>query len=219
MRHRRALSRGFTLIEMLVVLFIIAVITAVVISGQSNYNKTLLLTDTAYGVALSARESQSFGLASRKYGNVQNPGYGVHFSSATPGSYLIFADTNNGLTPPSNCPLGAPGTPEQKPGDCRYTGSDGTVENFTFSRGFSISKICGKSGITRYCSTDPSPLTSLDVVFTRPNTSATISGLINGNSLTSFSCAEVTISDPLKQVTRTVRISSIGEISVNQSCS
>lgn len=210
--------RGFTLVEMLVVLSIIALITAVVVTGQSNYNKTLILTDTTYGVALSAREAQSFGLASRKYGSVQNPGYGLHFSTGSIGSYTLFADTDNGLTPPANCPLGAPNTPEAKPGNCRFEGSDGVVNTSTFDRGFTVSRICGKtSSLTRYCS-DAGGLTTLDVVFTRPNTSATISGLINGSTLLSFTCAEVTISDATKQASRTVRLSSIGEISVNQTC-
>lgn len=208
------------MIEMLVVLFIIAIITTVVITGQSNYNKTLLLTDTTYGVALSAREAQSFGLASRKFGSVQNPGYGLHFSNAIPGSYTLFADTDAppGAPPPANCPLGTPGTPEQKPGNCRYDTTDGTVSTLAFSRGFTISKFCGKAGLTRYCSTDPVPLTTLDMVFTRPNTSTTISGLLNGTALTSFDCAEITISDPSRQATDSIRISSIGEISVNQIC-
>lgn len=215
---RTARLRGFTLIEMLVVLFIIALITTIVITGQSTYNKTLLLTDTAYGVALSAREAQTFGLASRKYGSVQNPGYGIHFSSATPGAYTLFADTAPGLAAPANCPLGTPGTPEAKPGNCRYDAADGVVSDYSFSRGFTVTQFCGKAGLTKYCSTDAAPLTTLDLVFTRPNTSTTISGLVNGSSLTSFSCAEITLADATKQATRTIRISSIGEISINQSC-
>lgn len=217
-RLRPARLRAFTLVEMLVVLFIIVVITAIVITGQSNYNKTLLLTDTTYGVALSAREAQSFGLASRKYGNVQNPGYGLHFSSATPSNYTLFADTNALLPAPANCPLGTPGTPEQKPGNCRFDSADGVVSTYAFSRGFTVSKFCGKSGLTKYCSTDAAPLTTLDLVFTRPNTTTTISGLRNGSILTSFSCAEITIADQSGQATRVIRISSIGEISTGQSC-
>lgn len=211
-------SRGFTLVEMLVVLAIIAVITTIVITGQSNYNKTLLLTDTTYGVALSARQAQFYGLASRKYGSVQNPGYGVHFTSATPNSYTVFADTFNTLSAPSNCPLGAAGTPEQKPGNCRFDTTDGVVNTYTFERGFKVKQFCGKTGLTRYCSTDNAPLTTLDMVFTRPNTSTTISGLVNGSILTSFSCAEVTISDQSGQATRSIRLSSLGEISINQTC-
>lgn len=216
-----ARPRGFTLIEMLVVLAIIAIITTIVITGQSNYNKTLLLTDTSYTVALSARQAQSYGLGSKKFQNVQNPGYGLHFTNAQPGSYILFADTNPALPPPTGqyaCPLGTPGTPEEKPGNCRFdVGGDGIVETYTFSRGFTVSQFCGKTAGTKYCSTDAAPLTNLDMVFTRPNTTTTIDGLI-GNTLSSFSCAEITLTDASKQATRTIRVSSLGEISVNQTC-
>lgn len=211
-RFARRSPRGFTLIEMLVVLFIIALITAIVVSGQSTYNKTLLLTDTTYGVALSAREAQSFGLASRKYGSVQNPGYGLRFDTLT-SRYILFADTNNTLSPPSDCPLGTPGTPEQKPGNCRYDAADGIVSTNTFSRGFSVWRFCGRNNSGVYCSTYAPSLTTLDLVFTRPNTTTTISGTQNG-ALLSFSCAEITIQDASGQAYRRIRIYSTGQISM-----
>jgi prepilin-type N-terminal cleavage/methylation domain-containing protein len=217
--------RGFTLVEMLVVLAIIAVITTIVVTGQSNYNKTLLLTDTSYTVALSARQAQSYGLASRKYGSVQNPGYGLHFNSATKSSYLFFADTAKVLQPaPNSCPPVDASAPVslQKPGNCRYDATDGVVNTYAFSRGFTIQQFCGKQGsgplAVRQCSTDAVPLTTLDMVFTRPNTSTTISGLLNGSSLSTFTCAEVTLADATGQATRTIRISQLGEVSLNQSC-
>jgi prepilin-type N-terminal cleavage/methylation domain-containing protein len=213
-------SRGFTLVEMVVVLAIIAIITVIAVTGQSTFNRTLLLTDTVYSVAFSAREAQSFGLGSRNYGNVTNPGYGLHFSSATPNTYTLFADTSNLLPAPTNppCPMGTVGRPDEKHGNCRFEAQDGTVSAYTFSRGFKIQRFCGKAGLTRYCSTDAAPLTTLDTVFTRPNTSATISGLVNGVSLTSFTCAEVTISDATGQASTTIRISQLGEVAINQNC-
>jgi prepilin-type N-terminal cleavage/methylation domain-containing protein len=217
---RTAPQRGFTLVEMLVVLAIISIITVIAVTGQSTFNKSLILTDTAYRVAFSARQAQSYGLASRKYGvSTSNPGYGLHFASASPGSYIFFADISNSLTPfPSNCPVGTPGTPSAKPGNCRFDNSDGKVSTFTFDRGFTVRSFCGKRSSTLYCSSDV--LSNLDVVFTRPNTSTTISGLVNGNSLQSFDCAVVTITDQSRTANRTVRISSLGEISVgaNLSC-
>jgi prepilin-type N-terminal cleavage/methylation domain-containing protein len=211
-------QRGFTLVEMLVVLAIISIITAIAVTGQSTFNKSLILTDTAYRVAFSARQAQSYGLASRKYGvSTSNPGYGLHFESGALNSYIFFADIANLLTPfPSNCPVGTPGTPSAKPGNCRFdSSSDGKVSTFTFDRGFSISSFCGKKGALYYCSSDV--LNNLDVVFTRPNTSTTISGVVNGSALQSFDCAVVTITDQSHTANRTVRISSLGEISVGAS--
>ncbi len=212
--------RGFTLVEMLVVLAIISILTSLALLGQSTFNKSLLLTDTAYGIAFSGREAQTFGVSSRKFGSVQDAGYGLHFDRSTPGSYVVFADISNPSPIPSNCPVGVSGTPEQKPGNCRFdSGSpaDGIVNTYTFDRGFFVQSFCGKSGATRYCSTDTIPLTTLDTVFTRPNTSATITGLRSG-SVSQFSCAEITLADGTGAAKQTIRISGLGEISVGQTC-
>ena len=121
----RGIQAGFTLVEMLVVIGIIAVITGVIITGQSAYNQSLLLTDTAYTVAFSVRQAQFYGLSSRGIAansgtNVVNAGYGVSFNANTPDRYTVFADTSNaGFTTPTACAVGVEGTPERKPGNCR----------------------------------------------------------------------------------------------------
>ncbi|MDB5190224.1 MAG: putative Type pilus pilin [Parcubacteria group bacterium] len=219
-----ASSRGFTLIEMLVVLGIIAVISAIAVTGQSAFNQNLLLTNTAYTVAFSAREAQSFGLSSRKFGNVQNAGYGLHFDRALPNSYILFADIAKTPLPiPSKCPLGTAGTPDQKLGNCAYdSGNDGIQETFTFSRGFKVQKFCGTiSGVqspnNRFCSTNSSPLSTLDMVFTRPNTASIISGNVGGLTK-EFSCAEITITDSGNVANKTIRVSTLGEISIGATC-
>ena len=84
---RASVPRGFTLVEMLVVLAIIIMITAIVINGQSTYNRSILLTDTVYTVAYSIRQAQSLGLASRGTtvgaSIVSNAGYGVRFAGSS----------------------------------------------------------------------------------------------------------------------------------------
>jgi len=219
--HTTAAPRGFTLIEMLVVLAIIAILTAIAVTGQSTFNKTLILTDTAYDVAFSARQAQSYGLSSRTFGSYtsQNYGYGLHFDRVTPNKYVFFADTSHALAVAGGCSVGIAGTPSYKVGNCRFDTADGIVSTYTFSRGFTISKFCGKSGTAApVCSTDSSPLTTLDIVFTRPNTSTTINGLVNGTSLRTFTCAQLTLTDQSRQATKTIRISSLGEVSLNQTC-
>lgn len=211
-------ARGFTLVEMVVVLAIISVISIVVLAGQSRFNQSLLLTDTTYTLAFSARQAQSFGLSSRAFGAVRNTGYGLRFDRATPSSYILFADTTSVQSTPSACPLGTAGTPERKPGNCRFdSGSDGILDTYTFSRGFAVSKFCGVMSNVKYCSDDSVPLSTLDVVYTRPNTSATMTAVRSGSTM-ELSCAELHVADPARTTTRTIRLSQLGEISIGQTC-
>lgn len=208
--------RGFTLVEMLVVLAIITIITVITLAGQSTFNRSLLLTDTAYTLALSLREMQTLGLSSRVFASVQNAGYGGSFSANPGTSYLLFADTNRsspGII--ANCPAGVVGALDAKPGNCVYTSSDGLVQRYDFSRGFYISRICGTtpgtSG-TRYCS-DTSSLTSIDVVFVRSNTTdAVLTGQRGGSE--AYAKAEIYVSSPDGEASRAICISQVGQISV-----
>ena len=84
-------ARAFTLVEMIVVLSIISILTVIVVVGQTSFNKSNLLTDTAYTVALSMRETQTLGLSSRTFSSVPNAGFGVHFGDST-AYYDQFAD-------------------------------------------------------------------------------------------------------------------------------
>lgn len=217
-------ARGFTLVEMVVVLAIIIIITSIVITGQSAYNESLLLTDTAYTVAFSIRQAQSLGLSSRNYGapgTGQNVGYGVNFSSGSSDSYTFFADTYNYPLPiPTECTVGASGTPEEKPGNCRFdAGDDGIVQTYSFSRGYRISKFCGKAGQVLRCSDDNGqPLQSLDLVFMRPNTISVLTGTRHPNQHISFDCAQIHVAAPTGGVERVIRVSKLGEVSMGQLC-
>lgn len=222
-----AWPRGFTIVEMLVVLGIISSITAFAIVGQSSFNRSVLLTETTYGVAFSARQAQTFGISSRNFQQggtaFQRAGYGIHFDRATPTQYQVFADISKTLQPnASGCPVGTTGLPDEKPGNCRFDSvstPDGIVSSNQFSRGFRVQSFCAKSTtLGQICSTASPGLATLDVVFTRPNTTTTISGLVNG-VVTPFTCAVVTITDSSGQGTRSVRFSSLGEISITtQAC-
>ncbi len=208
-------SRGFTLVEMLVVLSIIAIITMISLFGQSTFNRSVLLTDTAYTVALSLREMQSLGLSSRKFGAVQNAGYGAYFATNNTSSYILFADIG-GSSPPTACPKGTSGQPDWKPGNCRYeVATDGLVQRYSFSNRFSLSHICGtaSSNGTRYCSTNDS-LSSIDVVFLRSNTTDTIMTGQRSAGPTALSKAEIYIRSNNGGDTRGICVSQVGQVSV-----
>lgn len=217
--HPHLTTRGFTLVEMLVVLAIMGVLTAVVVNGQTDFNKSTRVVDAAYTVALSVRQAQTYGLSSRTYGGLNNAGYGVHFTSAAPKQYFIFADIANG---PGNSgspqAIGCPpktGQVDDKPGNCLYDQANEIVQNFTFDRGFSVSKICGRvlSSGAFVCSPT---LSVLDLVFIRPNTDTVITGVISG-TYTQLKDASIEISDPSGVSTRRVCVSYAGQVSVSAS--
>lgn len=212
--------RGFSLVEMLVVLSIIAIVTTIALLGQTTFNRSLYLTDTAYSVALSIREMQTLGLSSRVFGTgvstVQNAGYGAALSTANLGQYTLFADTARTIAPPTNCDVGTSGQPDAKPGDCIYTAnSDGIVETYKFGRGFTIQKFCGKSGSTSYCSVGtPSTITDLSIVFLRNSTETMAEGKVGGTVWTPMTSAEIYIQSPDGLGVRAICISQVGQISV-----
>lgn len=215
---RRIRARGgFTLVEMLITLSIIIIISAVAVAGQSTFNQSILLTDTAYTVALSAREAQSLGLSSRKFSGVQNGGYGLHFVNASTKKYIVFADIQAINTQPSWCPIVATTTPEAKAGNCVYDSATETFQTYEFTRGFTISDFCGKDLLGNLKCSAAGDIQSLDVMFLRPNTVSIITGY-NGNTALQFVCAQIYVRPPTSTNTQVVRISELGEVSVGQTC-
>lgn len=171
--------RGFSLIELLVVLGIITFIMSVVFTSQSTFNKTLILKNTAYDIALMLRTAETYGLGSRVSGISANAGYGLHFQRGTTDSFVLFADTAGG----ASC-VGM--APDCKPGNNVYTSigptPDTLVQTYTLGNGITISDFCvsyasGNWSCANKLGTGMN-ITSLDVVFTRPNTNALMS--VNG---------------------------------------
>lgn len=225
LRKRRA-ARGFSLIELLVVLTIISVVTTIALVGQATFNRSVLLTDTTYAIALSLREMQSLGLSSRKTAGVQEAGYGAYFGDASVNrltSYVLFADTvdadaSNVASFPT-CQVGASlpaGNPEKKPGDCIYTaGSDQQVQPpLQLGRGFTISRYCGRSGANLYCSNDATtPLTALNIVFLRSTTETAFLARRN-NAWIALSDARIYVRSPDTTDERLICLSVVGQVSV-----
>lgn len=186
-------NRGFTMIEMLVSLAIFALITGIVLTRHSQFSGNILIGNLAYDVALSVRQAQVFGLSVREFevGSGQFAiGYGVHFDSNTPSSYIFFADVNDNQI---------------------YDGPSEVVEILTLRNGYTIAEVCGELPTgTKKCT--PSDITFLDIVFERPNPEA----IINTSVLSDvYSKAEITVMSP-KGAERMVTVWSTGQISVEQ---
>ncbi len=212
--------RGFTLIEMLVVLAIMTIITSIVLFGQGTFNRSISLTDTAYTIALSVRQAQSLGLSSRIFSGVQNAGYGTHFARGS-NSYIVFADTQKpgSNPPPATCLLSSGSTPDTKPGNCLYdaiTSPDAIFQTYSLNKGFTIKRFCGKqsTGGAQVCSDDSSsPIDGLDIVYVRPNPESIMTAM-RGAIQIPLSSASVYVASPDGVALRSVCVSLAGQVSV-----
>lgn len=184
-------KKGFTLIEMLVVITIIGVVSAIVVTSQKSFERSVVLTNTAYDIALSVREAQAFGFSGKSATNVStdigNYAYGIDFDMSKPMIYTLFADTKS-VSQTQKCHKieKITGSPNQKIGDCYFSGGDTVVKKSGIDNSVAISKICVTSA-TVICKKKG----QLDISFTRPNSVyvklSTSSGTYNGNT----ACIEV----------------------------
>ena len=174
---RPSKSRGFSLLELIIVIGILTLVSTVTIVKHTGFNSSIVLSSLAYDIALSIRQAQVFGLAVRGYedeasGDITfDTGYGVHFDRSTPKSYILFADRDR---------------------DFNYNALiDGDVDVFTIGRGNFIGEFCveNSSGVL-LCASDPiNPITYLDIIFDRPEPEAIIKTNIPGTYIKAI-CSE-----------------------------
>jgi prepilin-type N-terminal cleavage/methylation domain-containing protein len=205
-------SRGFTLTELLAVFAIISTLSMVVLSSQSHFNKSLLLTNTAYDIALTLRATQTFGLGSRVLGGVgsQNAGHGVHFSSASATAFVQFIDV---------LPVVEDGaSPDVKPGDGVYEVSE-QVTTHNLQNGIIIQNMCALAlpqNQWRCITGTPSSINSIDIVFSRPNADPSIRR--DGSKVQEASEACITIASP-QGGERSILVTASGQMRVEkESC-
>ncbi len=171
---------------------IITLITTIILAKQSQFDSTVLLRSLAYEVALSIRQAQIYGLSVRETAAGSgdfDTGYGVYFSSASPTSYILFADADH---------------------DGVYDGESESVEVFSVRRGYRISSFCATlgSGVER-CS--PTELSYLAISFERPDPDAQIKSDL-GNDV--YGSARVIVLAPDGVSTRVIEVESTGQIAV-----
>ncbi|TSC71255.1 MAG: Protein containing Prepilin-type cleavage/methylation, N-terminal domain [Parcubacteria group bacterium Gr01-1014_49] len=209
-RREKTLSAGFTLIELMVVLAIIVTITTITLSSQSSFNKSIILANTAYDVALTLRSAEIYGLSGRAVGGTSVAGYGLHFQKAVPGSFMLFADTSPAPNA-SNChglPAGGASAPDAKPGNCTYDTGE-KVMDYNLGNGITVSDFCAYSFGAWACAyAQGGGLTELDIVFSRPNPEPFIN--VNGTR------ACIALSSP-QGGARFVSVGASGEITADAS--
>lgn len=163
MRKNRFLKfkGGFTIIELMICVFIFAMMTTLLLAKYGSFNTNVLLTNLAYDVALTIRNAQSYGLNVKSSPNEENKfnyPYGVHIELGT--EFIFFVDTNiNG----------------------RYDAGLGEkITSTTIKRGMSIGRICPGSSACGSLETVYVGADSMDITYKRPNPEAIITSTIGG---------------------------------------
>lgn len=209
--------RGFTLVELMVVLAIIVTISVVVLASQSSFNKSLVLANTAYDIALTLRSAETFGLGNRAIGTTANAGYGLEFQKASPNSFTLFADAYPSAASISSChPVADPTAPDARPGDCVYEANQGEkVTNYLMGNNITVSDFCAFSlGNWTCAQAQGGGLSSLDIVFARPNPEPFMS--VNGAYSSLFPVSKVCLAITSPQGGfRYISVAASGQIAAN----
>ncbi len=87
-------GQGFTLVELLVAISIMTLVTSVVLMRHQSFNRSILLRNQAYDVALTIRQAQLMAVNYTGDQTSKNQTYGVRVDKTT-NQYFVFYDVNN----------------------------------------------------------------------------------------------------------------------------
>ena len=159
--------RGFTLVELMVSIGIMAIVLGISISGAPSAIMRLALSDNTYQTELLIREAQLQGSAINSVNDTYG-GTGVYFNLATSSQVIKFRDRVVIANPPKAIGIGNglydSASPDEK---------NATILMTNRNR---ISKLCVTSGISPLTCYDNSvsPLKTLTISFNRPKQTAHI---------------------------------------------
>ena len=201
-------SAGFTLVELLVTLSIFAITTGIVMTSQGKFDNSILLTNTAYDIALTLRQAQTFGVNVKEgSGSVSskfNP-YGVVFNNSVKTRFDLFEDL-----PTKNYKYDGEFVCTTIDTEC--------VNSYKIKRGHYVSSISvyDNAGAS-------SSVNVLNISFIRPNPEAIIVtdvGSYNPALPSAFfnlpKSAEIVISSADNSATRTIIVTKVGQIYVKR---
>ena len=186
------LDRGFTIIEIVVVVGVIAIIAAVTLASFPEFSERIGIEQEAGKLVLALRKSQSYALAVREFqaGSGIFPPYGVNISMSDPTHYTIFGDINS-----SN----------------RFESFLAEmVEVFSVEKRVSIFQLCGNSQST---SVGSCAISSVDIAYIRPVPTISLIGVDGGIPL-SYNDIKVVLRSLDGSIKKSVIIWSTGQISI-----
>ena len=218
-KRKKENERGFSLIELLVVLALLVIILSISLFNYNRFGKEVELENSAYSIALAVRETQTFGINKKARDNVltafsdiqesfgQGYGYGIHFRKTRLNGgtdldnkhFAFFIDSDGGdkkLT--GTC---TPTVSPAPPAECYSV--------VTIEKGNYISDIQVLSPRGWIAASGPNQ--SLDIYFKRPNPDATII-----SSSTEYSRARITIKDSTSTYQRCIEVGIAGDVTIKK---
>jgi len=208
---KTSINKGFTLVELMVVISIFVIISGVAIFDYGNFRSTVSLQNLTDDIALSIRKAQGFAIGARAVSGTTdfNKSYGMHFSTldilnqldGSKKSFLMFnSDASNKFYDYNT------DTVCGSPNEC--------MELFKISTADIIKEIKSDDG---------SVLNSIDISFKRPDSKAFFcsrSTKVNSCDIRNISRVDITISngqtDSSKLKTRVISVQNTGQISISQ---
>lgn len=197
-------NKGFSLIELLVVVSIFLIVTTITLFKQSKFSSDILITNTAYEVALSIREAQVLGVGSKQQSfENRKQAYGIYIPSSSigqeNGEYLQYSES-----------------PEDDVYSFFYDSNDdrfnilGGGIHLTRSQKFKDFCVTNSSN-ERKCSGE---LGALNIAFVKPNLDAKILAKDSSQNIDEYRSVEIVVESSLGDKCRTIDINSVGQIAV-----
>ncbi len=143
---------GFTIFEMIVVVGIMVIVASLILANYPGFNERLGVRRATEEIASSVRQTQAYGLGVKESGTGSGifPGYGLYFQSASPDSYIFFADRN---------------------GNLQYDATGEKVSEINITGGAQIADLCANQ---KQATPGPCGLANLTAIYLRPQPQVTL---------------------------------------------
>lgn len=195
----RSMIRGFTVIELTMVLAMFAIISAVVLFNMKGFSRNVSLSNLAQDIALLIRSVQVEAVSGKIVSGAPvdfTPSYGVHFVDGTD-TFVHFADLNNdkiyddSSTPP-----------------CGDAGAE-CLETITLEEGYRVVDLCA-SPLDGPASAETCAIHEVSLTFTRPFQEPSV---VSADDGTTYSNLYVKVLSPTGE-TVTVHLWPTGQVEV-----